>query len=465
MTRPTIPAARLVALLALAAALAGCLPCRTSCPRGCPLEPTPPLPPQVQRSNLADKILAQPAPAMQATFASIRGDSLPYHAYSPLDVQCEAAARAPVADGLDKERARIGQQAQQGCRGGTERVSRQRAMQQMILFYTAQEIRNDSAGLALEWYFQLAGYEAETDLTEAGQEEVKKALAEVADLQRRGLRVPVEIEKVRRQLLEAEQQHTSALLNVETTNERLHQLMAHGCNPAWRMWPEPLPPGGSVPIPDIDSAVAVGLAERPYLQLLRCLLQDLDTDTLPVVQQMMRSVSPMLAMQEPSRRCKHLAELVALFTARAAAEASLETIHSQLCSLLHRQEGRVASEIRQAIAGMRGHQELTLLLQQRVERYNVELQKMEEKVSHGLLSSLELVNPRLERLKAEGEVCKEWLSVLGAAAKLRQAQGLLIKECLGACGTPAACPPRSVPHLPTEMDGDDPGLPASLPGS
>lgn len=449
MTRPTNLAGRLLALLVLGVVAAGCTSSQSSCPRGCPLEPPHPLPPETARGSMADRILSEPAPAMPATFVSLRKVSLPYRAYSPLDCQCDAVAHAPLADSLDKERARIAQEGQQSgrkCRRDAQSASRQRSLRQMILFYTALEIRNDCAGLALQWYFQLAGHEAKTDLTEAGKDEVFKGLREVDTLQQRGLHVPVEIEKVRRQMIELQEEQASALLEVEHTNERLHQLLAHGCNPAWRMWPEPLPPGESIPIPDVESAVAVALAERPYLLLLRCLIQELDRDTLPVVQDMMHSVGGLLSRQEAAPHGKHLTELAGLFKGHDSDDASLQTIHSQLCTLLHRQEARVASEVRQAIAGMQGYQEMTLLARQRVERWNVELRKMDERVSHGLLSSLELVNPRLDRLRAQGDACKDWLSVLGYAGKLRQAQGLLVKECSGACGAPGGCPPRDVPH-------------------
>jgi hypothetical protein len=437
MTRPTLLAGQILALLTVCMVAVGCLPCHW-CPPGCPVVPPRPLPPEVLRSSMAQRILSQPAPANPATFRSIRTDAFPYHAMSPLDCQCEAVAHAPLADTLDEERQRIEKRAERGK--GKYYLARQ--LEAAIFYYLALEIRNDASGLALTWYYRIAGGEVAVDLTTEGINEVNNALLKIDEMRRLQLHLPVEIEKVWRESLRLQEELAQSQLEVEQFNEKLHQVLDHGCDPAWRIWPEPLPPGGSLVIPDVDTAVSVGLAQRPYLKLLRYLLNHLDEDMLDSIKASLGMLARMMAKSQPTD-CKPLNELIHIFFPHAGRRTTLESIHKALCTTLRREEAHVASVIRQSIYAMRAHHEKTVLAQQQVQRWDTQIAKIDQKITENLVSSLERVDPVVDRLKSRGDVCKEWLLVLASQAKLQQAQGLLVKECL--------CPGSTLPLLaPTE---------------
>ena len=59
-----------------------------------------------------------------------------------------------------------------------------------MLLFSALEVRDEFAGTALEWYFQLAGAEAEADLLGSALVRARDTLARMEQLKSQGIRLP-----------------------------------------------------------------------------------------------------------------------------------------------------------------------------------------------------------------------------------------------------------------------------------
>ena len=352
-----------------------------------------------------------------------------YRAISPSECQCLAAKHAPLADALDDQRKRLGAPRDKSRCFREDKSEKQRAFQASMLLYSALESRDRAAGSALEAYYQIAGAEAKNDLLALGVQRAVETLRRAEQMKKLGVALPSPLEEYRRQLVELQLQQAQNQLTLEQLNGKLRLALGFGAEDDWRIQTDPGVGRGSEPVTDIESAVRLGLSNRPQLLLLRALIADLDRDTLGASRAFLQSISPLLALSRPGPNCKLLPLLGKLSHVRPGQEIEVERIRDQLRTFLRERERETEAEIREAAYEVNARREAVVLAREASERRHDRIRDLEKQRAEGLRGMAELNQAHMEWYKARGEVIKEFLGWKIAAVKLKQAQGILPAEC------------------------------------
>jgi hypothetical protein len=413
----------------LVTALAGCSLCQGG-GRGAPCcadaEETPL--PVAERTNQEKTLLQLAASLQPADPSSNPASAFAYRALPPHLCQCLAAKNAPLADGLDRQRRQLEQQdANASCLSG-RKSENQRAFQEAMLLYSALEIRDQAAGTALRWYYQLAGAEAKTDLLNTSLERSRDTLRRVERLKELGIPLPAPIEEYQRQLVELQLQQAQNQLTIEELNSELRVALGYSSSPPWRIVPDPGLPLGSETVVDAETAVQLGLAQRPQLLLLRSMIVNLDRDTLGSARSLLQSLNPLMAMSSPGPSCK-LAAMLKVLHIQPGQDDEVERVRAQLRGYLRERERTVETEIREAVYEVRTRREVTYLAREASDRWQERIRDLEKQHRQGMPVFAELTKTYMESYKAQGEVIKAFLGWKIAAVKLKQAQGILPAEC------------------------------------
>jgi hypothetical protein len=416
----------LLAGLAILTGTAGCSLCRHN-ERPCDHEEVPPALPEVARSNLEPDLLALAASVQPAEPPAGPRSTAAYRALAPQFCQCRAAQKAPTADSLDSQRRKLEERDQKGSCPCGHKSEKQRAFQEAMLLYTALEMRDQAAGTALQWYYQLAGDEARADLLNASLEKSRDTLQRAERLKEQGIRLPAPLEEYQRQTAALELQQAQNQLDIEQLNSKLRQALE--LDPGGRFWPDPSVPVGTEVIPDVEAAVQLGLAQRPQLLLLRAMIANLDKDTLESARALLLSINPLLAMASPKSGCKMLTILGKLLHIQPGQRMEVEKVRAQLKDHLRERERVVAEEVREAAYEVGARRELILLAHRVAGHWNERIKDLEKKQRQGMPVFADLTTAYMEWYKARGDVAKEFLGWKVAAVKVKQAQGILPAEC------------------------------------
>src|SRR5262249_13577353 len=181
---------------------------------------------------------------------------------------------------------------------------------------------------------------------------------------------------------------------------------------------------------DMESAVALGLEQRPQLMLLRILRDRLDAASLPAAVAMVQAVDPLLGMSEKKPPCPTLQKLLlCLGCTPPGAKKDVEARKRQLEQLLADRERAVAQEIRQAVHTQRAQVDLVVVARERALNWEAVVHDWEDKESHGQGNFVELTKAKLEWLRARGKLVKEIMAWEIARSDLKKAQGILPAEC------------------------------------
>lgn len=433
-------------LLAVTAGCSLCHTCRCSCatcPGGSDEQPLPAVERIPQESAIQD--LADSMQALPTTEETVPAD---YRALPPRVCQCLAAKHAPMADGLDSQRRQLAQQqAKLSCRrtGKAEKKDKQYAFQESMLLYSALEARDQAAGTALEWYYQLAGAEAKDDLLAISLKRGRDTLKRVEQLKKLGILLPSPIEEYQRQVVDLQLQQAQNQLTIEQLNTKLRLAMGYESRHSWRVWPEPCAPASeaSVPLPpDVEAAVELGLHQRPQLLLLRNMIANLDRDTLDSAHVFLMTINPLLAMPSPGPSCKLLQMIGKILHIQPGKQEELERVRAQLSDYLRERERTVEAEIREAVYEIGARREAIDLARRAASSWKERIDALKKQQAEGLEGELGLASAYQEWHKARGEVVNEFAGWKIAAAKLKQAQGILPAECGYSEGASccAACP-------------------------
>jgi outer membrane protein TolC len=345
---------------------------------------------------------------------------------------------ASLANLLDRERAALADRPDRPAvlklfaSHGDERAHRLRLA---VLGLAAREDRNRSAGAALELYFRLAEAEAQADLLDRTRADLADALRRSEDLFSKGFRVPVDRTALRRQQLDAEADRTRLHAALVELNGRLKGLTGlEDLPPDDWLWPAVDGPPRFEPV-DADAAVSVALALRPELVLLRTVSRELDGKTLPVIRDYLKTLSGLLGHHpEPAKKLEAAFEAVrALLTAHAA-ERALRG--GQVQQLLAERERAVAEEVRRAAANLGTKARLAAISRDRVLNAEARRKEVDDQARRGTASYLEVLTANLEWYKARGQLVSDVAAWHTAAVQLRQAQGLLVLDCLPDCTPP-----------------------------
>jgi hypothetical protein len=369
-----------------------------------------------------------------------------YRSLTDLQCQCLAVRNAELANLLDSERQVV---ALEAARGGWLRASRKQElsdMQQRILINASQEIRNRNAAAALELYYHLAEAEAKLDLVEQSSEILRDVTRQFQEMKQKGLRLPIDYETLARQQIEVQVQQTQLQLAVDQLNRELTRLLGlRGCASDEHLWPasEFAAQGEAI---DIESAVAEGLAQRPELELLREVEQRLNAWTLPAVRPLVQSFHGLLGVVDQQPRPVIAAAIARAVEGEAGIGIELDVRRHQLQEQLADGERAVALEIRQAVRNLAAQHQLIALTRQKVHTWETRVRELEDRNKQGLASFTEVALGKLDWLRARGDLVKELMAWHIARAKLRQAQGILARECADfASPGPSAAWPLPVP--------------------
>lgn len=422
----------LLAGLAILTGTAGCSLCGSGrhSKATCGKHPAAPDLPEVERSGLEPDLLELAATVQPAEPPENPRPPSSYRLLSPAQCQCLAAQNAPAADSFDRQRQRLQEQRENaGCLCQDPKADKQRAFQEGMLLYSSLELRDQFAGQAMEWYYQLAGAEAKADLLDTSLGRARDTLSRIEDLKKRGIRLPAPVEEYQRQSIALQLQQAQNQLTIEQLNSKLRQALAFDPGLAWRFWPDAGAPLGTEAIPDVEAAVQLGLSQRPHLLLLRHMIANLDKDTIAPARSLLNSISPILGMSTPARGCKVLTLLGKLTHVQPGLEDDAESIRAQLIDYLKERERVVAAEVREAAYEVRARRELTILARETAGRWQDRIKDLEKQRGQGMPVFGELTTAYMEWYKARGEVVTEFLGWKIAALKVKQAQGILPAEC------------------------------------
>ncbi len=433
-------------------------------PRGCPACAAPPPPaaavasaetlPAVKRGD-AEALLGTPPPAGRVTPGQFTDPLKTYRGLTPGQCAALAASTANLAGLLQLEAA-----------AGPERAhhpSRARLTQQQIVLLVSLEARNRAAGAALEAYFQLAKAEASDDLVTAGLRTVQDAVRKTEDILKGALRPAVELDVWQRQQFKFQAEQIQTRNQIEQLNDRLRGLLGFAESPNARyFWPQidaPVPPA----VADVEGAVALALARRPELRLLRCLSNDLDAETLEAIRPLLHTVSPLLGNRPaPDHPC--LAVLRLLTSTGPVREREVAVRRQQLTELLAERERSAAAEVRQAAHDLNAHRRLAEIARQQAASWKAKVDDLEKRGAGGLASFADIATARLEWYRARADVVAELAAVRAADVRLRQAQSFWGHD--GCPAGPEAPPPVLLPDAAEDASAQQlpagPGLAAPL---
>jgi hypothetical protein len=181
--------------------------------------------------------------------------------------------------------------------------------------------------------------------------------------------------------------------------------------------------------PDVETAVQLGLHQRPQLLLLRSMIDNLDRDTLGSARSFLQMLNPLLAMSSPGPNCKLLKILGKFLRIQPGQEDEIERVRAQLSDYLHEREQTVEAEIREAIYEIRARRQATILAREAADSWQERIRNLEKQRAEGIRGVAELSKTYLDWYKARGEIVKEFVGWKIAVVKLKMAQGVLPAEC------------------------------------
>jgi hypothetical protein len=302
---------------------------------------------------------------------------------------------------------------------------------QFVLELAADEARNRDAGTALELYYKLAGAEKGRALYQKMNAELSKLAEEGRKAEEVGLKARVDLEELASQLTEVQVEIARFDAAITQLNAGLKLKLGMPIDPRVRLVTDDPLEISTEPIL-VEEAVKVGLKRRSDLALLHTLQSLPDSQD---ARRLLAESSPLLAGAVQAELPPGLRFFVRLLSfcsggtwpAPPDAQSTGEQLHT-LTSERERQaevEIRIAaSQMEEAATAARLQAELAVQLRQRV----VELRK-EQAAGKGVISELTRVHGALR--KAEGAVLRAKVDHLSAHAKLRQSQGLLVREVYG----------------------------------
>jgi hypothetical protein len=341
-----------------------------------------------------------------------------YVSLSAPDLQCLAAARSSLANLIEMEREILACTAS-GCRH--HKGECEARMKDDLLALRAVEERNRSAGAALELYYRLAESEAGLDILQESQAGLDHALANIAELREQGIKVEVDEHALARRKIELADQQAEAELGREQSHGGLKLLLNLAAEDPTRIWPAADLAAVAEPL-DVEAAVAMGLASRAELIILRCLIESLTVQTLPGARAALSQRDPSLGTSVDLRKLH-------LLLAHTRGASELPGRRAQLAQLLDERERTIAEEIRANAATMAARLRQAGLAQQIVANRKARVTELEKKRELGMATPFEIAAEKLEVTKAEGELMRKVVAWRIAQVKLRQSQGLLAAEC------------------------------------
>jgi hypothetical protein len=300
-------------------------------------------------------------------------------------------------------------------------------VRQVAAYHLSREARNRSAGAALDLYYRLQEAELLADLLAASRAEVDTLVRSAETLAAKGFKESAELVRLRKQQVELAADDARLRSGIDRLNGELKALTGLTASPG-RLLPADAIVISSEP-PDAQQAVAVGLASRPDLLLLRDLAAWLDHKTVEAIRRAVAGLLPPLgALNAASHVLAPGLRAILPFLART----DIEETRRQLVLVLADREQTAAKDIRSAVDEWRGRWELVRVARRRVEVAAARERELEVRRRAGAAVEADWRQARLDRLTAESELVRESAAWKRADVKVRQEIGLLCGA--GGCG-------------------------------
>ncbi len=414
------PHYRLLVAFAASATLGGCAH-RLACPTAAGPQAT--LPP-AQRASIEANIHSLPRADANTPDPL---PTAPYRALTPREAQCLAVSAAPGAS-LHTQEAELAERGRHKLFKGDAGPTLHRD----LLVYAGLEIQNRSASAALEVYYHIAEAEGKSEILDLALVQLNEAARETRNMTNQNLKPPVGLDVWMRQLAQSQADRLQAQLTIDQLNGQLRGLLRLGDCERWRVWnPEPYEVADYTI--EFEATVCDGLSRRPELLLLRMLVRDMTPAMLPEVRDAIRALHPLLGA---ATGCPLLAaKLPALLALDPAARNEIELRRRQVEEYLHQRENAVAEDIREAANALLYRARIAALAKERERSWQERLRDARSRQQQGLTSFAEVAQTNLDWLKARADVVQEVMAWEIARVKLKQAEGLLVAECV--CGESA----------------------------
>ncbi|MBM3979335.1 MAG: TolC family protein [Planctomycetes bacterium] len=399
------------ALLCAALTLGGC-----RAPAGAP--PRPALPaaqlPVAARVPITPDVSAVPVDA-----APVPPRPTEYRHLSAADCRRLAVAGTPFADDLDRH----SESAAPSHPHHRKKAARYAEASRLVRGYFADDLRNSTAGDALDEFFKLAQAEGQYDLLVAGETEVRAQLDDALKAERAGLKDRADVPAIRRKLLDLEARRAKLDAAVSALNASLRARLALAPGDALPLWPaDPL----AVPADDADveAAVATGLHYRPDLNALRVLA---DGNAADLAEGVLKSINPLLGKLASDNPWVALfAPILAPFTGKPERREAETT--ERVRAVLAARERQAEAEIRAAAALRRGARFAVAARALDVKQVDTRIAELRKREAAGLNVTADLVTAKLDLLTAKGDLLTAATEWHAADAKLRLAMGVLVRE-------------------------------------
>lgn len=329
-----------------------------------------------------------------------------------------AILNAPFADDLDRHPDNQPPAHPHFRKREAERAENSR----LVRGYAADELRNRAAGDALDDFYKLLNAEGQLVLVNEGDKEVREQLANAQKAEKAGIK-GADITAIRRQLLDIEANRAKLEAGIDALNASLRARLNLAPHDPLPIWPsDPLKVRDEEV--DVEQAVATGLAYRPDLNLLRVLAAGNAAD---LAEGLIRSASPLLAATKTSNPVVILlAPILAPFTGQP--ERRRAEVTARVQRMLADRERQAEAEIRAAAANLRGAGATVAARALDVKQVEERVVELQTRQKAGLNVTTELVNARLDLLKARGALLTAATDWATAEVNLRKAMGLLVRE-------------------------------------
>ena len=202
-----------------------------------------------------------------------------YLALTAEEVQCQAAASSTTAKLIDVEYRLTSCSAMQENSDDPCVVHKTRTQLDILAMRAARE-RNQAAGEALKFYYQLASAHAGQDAVVESLRLVDRSLSDVRSLKAEQMPVSTSEEELlaRRSKLLAKQAELDK--SIAQLSGLVVTLTGRGLHPHAPVWPV-VPMDLHYEPVDVEAAVGQGLQQRRDLAITRCMLRSLNTNSLP----------------------------------------------------------------------------------------------------------------------------------------------------------------------------------------
>lgn len=340
-----------------------------------------------------------------------------YTSLTPAEIQCISATNSSVANVISLE-GDLAISTSRKCFSSQEAES----MRCRLMKYRSVDIRNQTAGIALRAFYQLALAEASIEPLEMGLSELEAAVVDVEKLQAAGFPTPVDPRELRQRRLELLSKRAELDANIRKLNEQISVAMA--MNPCcgtsispvidWKINDETV---------DANIAVQQGLASRTDLGQVEMMLRNLTSKTLPAAQSTLQTAE--IGIGQLDQRLR----MLQMILPGPSEEIELPVRRSQLNRIVAEQQRIVAGEIRSAIADLDSSARRAAIARRTLELRLAQLQDIQDQLQVEEANAFQEVEAKLNVYQAQADLMKQIIDWKIADVQLREAQGLLAAEC------------------------------------